>query len=83
MLFFCAILTALGLLLNYVSAPTYGTIFLSIAICDLIVIFCLLRFNRVGKVRQYASVFLGLVAVYTLVDITLRAVAGVRTFDLL
>ncbi len=82
MLFFCGVLTALGLLLDYVSAPTYGTIFLSVAICDLIVFFYFLRFNRVGKLRQYCSVFLGLIAVYTLVDIILRAVAGIPVLDL-
>lgn len=81
MIYFCVVLVFLALLLDFVSAPTYGTLCVVIAVCDLTAISCLLRLDRIGSVRECVNGLLGLVAVYTLIDVFLRMVAGVRAFD--
>jgi ABC-type Zn uptake system ZnuABC Zn-binding protein ZnuA len=80
-MFFCALLVFLGLVLDFVSAPAYGTLQLFIVICDLTAIFCLQRLNGAGTAQKYVSGLLAVIATFTVVDVFLRKIAGVRVFD--
>ena len=78
---FALLFVALGVLLDLVSAPTYGLIFLSILTCDLLAIMLLIRLHKQKTIVRVVCVAFGLVAVYTMGDMLLRVTIGVRVLD--
>lgn len=79
----CTIIVALALVADFVSAAAYGPIFLAIVVSDLIAIAMLVRLARMRKFSQIGIVMLGLVIVFTLLDVGLRSTFGIRVLDVI
>lgn len=77
----CLILGVLAVLGSLVSAPSYGTVFIVVAICGLLSIagFIYLAWTSAGY-RPYAIALI-LLPLYALLDIALRYGWGIRVLD--
>jgi hypothetical protein len=77
----CVIAVAFALIVDFISAPTYGLVFLAIVVLDLTAVVVLVRIVRLGKFSRIGITLLGLIAAFTLLDVGLRSMMGVRVLD--
>ena len=73
----------IGLVASFVSAPKYGYLFAIVIFTDIVAIFILVHLYKLGGGWKWVSLILSIVVLYTLSDVLLRMVLGVRIMDLL
>lgn len=70
-----------ALVADFVSAPAYGAVFLAIALSDAIAIAILVWQLRLKKISPLGACLPALVVAFTLLDVGLRMIVGVRVLD--
>jgi hypothetical protein len=82
LLFASVVLAALGLTLSLVSALRYGALFAAVLLVDLLAGWCLWRLAQFGVAWRVFAILVGLLVLYSAVDVCLRALFGLRVLDM-
>lgn len=79
----CTLIASIALVADFLSAPTYGLIFLLIIISDLVALAILTWLINSKGVSAKGALLPGFIAAFTLIDVGLRSIFGMRLLDFL
>lgn len=82
-LFLGIIMALFGLIASFVSAPKYGYLFVIIISCDLMALTCFGYLLRLGRRWIITVLVTSMLVLYTITDIALRLMFGIRVLDIM